>query len=207
MLGIEKRGHVDRLKDWFEQRGLPVLPLGGNASQTLVDDTKRYIWSRTIAVDESLRESDPDLYENATMLGETRFRRDAVLIYAGDLDPSGEDIERDFVKRVGLFEEVRRVALKIEHLYDADYLMFAGNPQGHHAKEFAEKYRNMLPGLAPDHPVTEKIAELDGLFQVEINAMDNDLLRSLFEEALKEFWSGEAYAAAMAHEDEERDKL
>ena len=120
-----------------------------------------------------------------------KYNKRAVLIYAGDLDPSGEDIEREFVERVDLFDEVRRVALKIEQLYDddADYLMFAGNPQGHHAEEFAQKYLDMLPELPPDHPVTEKIDELDGLFQVEINAMDNDLLRSLFEEALKEFWN------------------
>ena len=37
--------------------------------------------------------------------------RPAVLLYAGDFDPSGEDIDRNFVEQVGCFDEVVRVAL------------------------------------------------------------------------------------------------
>ncbi len=181
ILGTEKRGHIERLKDWFsEPLGIPVVPLGGNPSQTLVDDIKRYIQEQG---------------------------RKTILIYAGDLDPSGEDIERDFVQRVGLFDEVHRVALTVDQLYANDYLMFPGNPNGHKANQFKAKYRAMLEFLAADHPVTDKIRELDGLFQVEINAMEDDELRTLFQERIDDFWDDEAFAAVGAREDVERDRL
>ena len=34
-----------------------------------------------------------------------------MLLYAGDFDSSGEDIDRDFVERTGCFDQVVRVAL------------------------------------------------------------------------------------------------
>jgi hypothetical protein len=39
-----------------------------------------------------------------------------VLIYAGDFDPSGEDIDRDFIQRTACFDEVVRVALSLEQV-------------------------------------------------------------------------------------------
>ena len=71
-LGVEKAGLVEQLSDWFDERGLPILPLGGYSSEDFVE---------TVGEDVS------------------RFNRPTVLLYAGDLDPSGEDIDRDFIKR------------------------------------------------------------------------------------------------------------
>ena len=82
-LGVEKNGMVEQLEGWFGRLGLPILALSGYSSQTYVDDVA---------------------YDAA------RDQRDAVLLYAGDFDPSGEDIDRDFVSRSDCFEEVVRVA-------------------------------------------------------------------------------------------------
>ena len=87
-LGVEKAGLSEQLDAWFgDELGVPILALGGYASQSLVDKVRR------------------DIDDSA---------RPAVLIYAGDMDPTGEDIDRDFVHRVGDFDKVIRVALQEE---------------------------------------------------------------------------------------------
>ena len=83
-LGVEKAGIVAQLQEWFGDLGVPVLALGGYGSQTYVDD----------------------------VIADVRgHERPAVLLYAGDHDPSGEDIDRDFIARTDCWDEVRRVAL------------------------------------------------------------------------------------------------
>src|SRR5262249_61990766 len=75
-LGVEKNGLVEQLRGRFDDLGIPVLALGGYSSQTYLDNVAA------------------DIREDADS-------RPAVLIYAGDFDPSGEDILRDAVERVG----------------------------------------------------------------------------------------------------------
>ena len=71
-LGVEKAGIVDQLQSWFGHLGIPVLALGGYSSQTYIDE---------VAQDTTIH------------------NRGAVLLYGGDFNPSGEDIDRDFVER------------------------------------------------------------------------------------------------------------
>ncbi len=83
-LGVEKAGIVAQLEEWFGDFGVPVLALGGYGSQTYVDE----------------------VIADVQATG-----RPAVLLYAGDHDPSGEDIDRDFTERTDCWQQVRRVAL------------------------------------------------------------------------------------------------
>jgi hypothetical protein len=83
-LAVEKEGIVQQLRAWFADLGVPILALHGYASQSYVDDIVADV------------EADG---------------RPAILIYAGDLDPSGEDIQRDFEARTAIFDEVVRVAV------------------------------------------------------------------------------------------------
>src|SRR5664280_1725602 len=83
-LGVEKAGLVAQLEAWFGERGLPVLALSGFASES---------YARQVVDDVRM------------------WRRPAILLYAGDFDPSGEDISRDFVARTGCWYKVIRVAL------------------------------------------------------------------------------------------------
>ncbi len=84
-IGVEKAGFVAQLHSWFGDLGVPIVALGGYASQSYVDE-----------VSADVRRRD----------------RCAVLLYAGDFDPSGQDIDRDFVERTGVFDKVIRVALR-----------------------------------------------------------------------------------------------
>jgi hypothetical protein len=68
-IGVEKAGLVMQLESWFGDLGIPILALGGYSSQTYVDDVVADV-------------EDQD--------------RPAVLLYSGNFDPSGEDIDRDF---------------------------------------------------------------------------------------------------------------
>jgi hypothetical protein len=159
-LGVEKNGIVAQLEDWFGDLGIPILALGGYSSQAYVDEIRDHV------------------------LGQ---ERPAVLIYAGDCDPSGEDIDRDFLARSACFDEVVRIALTAEQV--ATYNL---PPQ---------------PGKLTDSRAGAFIARHGALMQVELDALAPDTLRDLYRDAIADFWDTSAYAAALDRERAERARL
>jgi len=159
-LGVEKNGIVEQLMAWFGDLGIPVLALGGYASQSYVEEVKA-----------AVQEQD----------------RRAVLIYAGDFDPSGEDIDRDFLARTGCFSDVIRVALTADQV--TDYRL---PPQ---------------PGKSSDSRSSQFIARHGRLIQVELDALPPDVLRQLYAAAIADYWDDEAYAEVLALEATERERL
>jgi hypothetical protein len=166
-LGVEKDGMSEQLRAWFsEDLGLPLLPLGGYASQTLVDDVRKDI-------------SDQG--------------RPAALIYAGDHDPTGEDIPRDFEQRVGNFKRVLRMALTPEQVEEYS-LPF--NPD---AEVEAKLERD---------PRAAAFRKRHGaLVQYEMDALPPETLRNLYQAAIDEYWDVDAYEAVLAVEEQERNSL
>ncbi len=159
-LGVEKNGLVAQLEDWFADRGVPILALGGYSSQTYVDE---------IAADVAEQ------------------RRPAVLIYAGDFDPSGEDIQRDFMQRTGCFADVSRVALNAEQVEQYDLPPQMGKATDSRAGGFIQRHGKLV--------------------QVELDALPPDVLRRLYTEALGRYWDTPAYERALAREQAERIRL
>jgi hypothetical protein len=152
-LGVEKAGLVIQLESWFGELGIPVLALGGYSSQTYVDE---------VAVDVR------------------RQGRPAVLLYAGDHDPSGEDIDRDFEKRTACWDKVVRVALSAAQV---------------------EQYQlPPNPGKATDSRAAAFVARHGALVQVELDALDPDDLHGLFDEAIEPFWDTSLYDDVLARE-------
>ena len=159
-VGVEKSGMIVQLRSWFGDLGVPILALGGYSSQTYADDVRE----------------DADDQE-----------RPAVLLYAGDFDPSGEDIPRDFCERADCFDEVRRVALS------AAQVQHYGLPP--------------LPGKSTDSRAAGFVAKHGSLMQVELDALPPDTLHGLYQDALDEFWDVSAYVASMDREAAERAEL
>lgn len=159
-LGVEKNGLVEQLSSWFGDLGVPILALGGYASQSYVDNVRGDVLAR---------------------------ERPSVLLYAGDFDPSGEDISRDFVKRTGCFDEVRRIALLAEQV---------------------ERY-NLPPqlGKATDSRASGFIRRHGRLVQVELDALDPNTLRELFQRAIDDYWDVSAYEESLTLEREERKRM
>ena len=159
-IGVEKRGIVEQLMSWFGGHGIPVLSLGGYSSQTYVDTVKADV---------------------------SASRRPAVLLYAGDFDPSGEDIDRDFTHRTDCFAKVVRVALTPEQI---------------------DQYRlPPQPGKASDSRSAAFTARHGRLMQVELDALPPDVLRQLYTDALGEFWDVSVYRQVVQQESHERDQL
>jgi hypothetical protein len=152
-LAVEKAGLVELVSSWFDHLGLPVLALGGYSSQSYVDMIARDAHARG---------------------------RPAALLYAGDFDPSGLDIERDFVERAGCFDKVQRVALTGEQIDEYDL--------------------PPLPGKATDSRAAAFTARTGRLVQVEVDALDPDVLRRLFATSLADWWDDDAYDRALARE-------
>lgn len=166
-LGVEKAGMSAQLDAWFtDPLGIPHVALGGYASQTLCDQVRRYVedWDRP-----------------------------TVLVYAGDHDPSGEDIDRDFIQRVGVFDEVVRIALTSEQV--TEYAL-PSNPN----PEVAEKLERDSRGPAFEL----RHGYLD---QYEVDALAPEVLQDLYRAAIERFWDDEVYENVMEREAEERDTL
>jgi hypothetical protein len=112
-IGGEKRTLAQQLERWFGELGCPIVVCAGYASQTLCDDVRDAI------------EGDD---------------RPAVLVYAGDFDPSGEDIARDFVNRVSAFAEVVRVAVTAEQIESLALPPMPGKPLDSRAAAFVARH-------------------------------------------------------------------
>lgn len=152
----EKRTLAKQLEDWFGKLGCPIVVCAGYASQTLCDDVRGEV-------------EDDD--------------RRSVLVYAGDFDPSGEDIARDFVDRVGVFDQVVRVAVM--------------------AEQVASLSLPPMPGKARDTRAAGFVARHGHLIQVEVEAVHPNILRELYEGAIEDYWDASAYRVVCDREDEE----
>ena len=160
LLGVEKDGLTSLLSRWFTRYGVPVLALRGYGSQSYVDDVRADV------------EADG---------------RPAVLLYSGDLDPSGEDIERDFIRRAGCFAHVERVALTWEQVE-----------------------RHGLPpqmGKATDSRAASFVERHGALVQVELDALPPDVLRQLYADALGRFVDLSTWRESVERERAERERL
>jgi hypothetical protein len=140
-LAAEKAGIVSQLQAWFGGLGIPVLALGGYASQTYAD---------RVAADVA------------------RQGRPSVLLYAGDFDPSGEDIDRDFIERSGCWCKVVRVVLSASQVHIYRLPVNPGKVTDSRAAAFTERH--------------------GALMQVELDALDPTDLRALFRAAIDGYW-------------------
>lgn len=165
-LGVEKAGLSAQLHSWFDDLGLPIVALGGYASQTLCDAVRR------------------DIEKQA---------RPAALAYAGDLDPTGIDIDRDFVARVGVFDKVIRVALTPEQV-EQYRLPFSFDPE-------------VMEKLEKDPRAAAFKRLYGGLQQYEVDALPPEVLRDLYRSAISEFWDEDAYNEVIAQEDDDVEQL
>lgn len=159
-VGVEKAGMVVQLQSWFTPFGLPILALGGYSSQTYVNDIVRDVGAQ---------------------------QRPAVLLYAGDFDASGEDIDRDLIERTGCFAKVHRIGLTAEQVY---------------------RYRlPENPGKATDSRAAGFVERHGRLVQVELDALPPDELRRLYEAAIADYWDTSVYEAVLVRERSEREQL
>ena len=110
-----------------------------------------------------------------------------MLIYAGDFDPSGEDIDRDLLARTGCFEEVERVALTAGQVEEYDL-----PPQ---------------VGKATDSRAAAFVARHGRLVQVELDALPPNVLRGLYAAAIGHYVDTSAFAASREREGHERAAL
>lgn len=159
-LAVEKNGLVNQLESWFGYYGLPILALGGYSGQSYIDEVRRHVQAQ---------------------------KRPAILLYAGDFDPSGEDIDRDFVERTACWDKIQRVALtpdQVEH--------YGLPPQ---------------PGKTTDSRAQAFTQRHGRLVQVELDALPPDTLKSLFTDAIAQFWDTSTFEAVMETEAAEKTRL
>jgi hypothetical protein len=160
ILGVEKAGVVAQLRSWFDHLGVPILATGGYSSVTL--ETK---------LDE---------------LADTTDFVEHVLIYAGDFDPTGEDIVRNLERYLPSFT-IEQIALTPAQVRRYDLPENTGKESDPRSAGFVAKHGRLV--------------------QVELDALDPDVLRGLYQEAIDQYWDGDAYGASLAREAEDRAAL
>jgi hypothetical protein len=150
----EKATLSEQLSSWFAKPyGIPVVPLRGYSSESL---------ERDIA----------DRFDDGG---------DYVVLYVGDHDPSGVDIEESIAGFVGdYFVDWRRVAVT-PALVDEYHLPEA-------------------PGKASDTRAGAFVARYGKLVQVEVEALDPNALRQLLSDAVADYWDDDAYTAVLERE-------
>jgi hypothetical protein len=116
-----------------------------------------------------------------------RTDRPAVLLYAGDFDPSGEDIDRDFIARTDCWDQVRRVALTAAQVSEYGLPPNPGKVTDSRAKGFVERHGRLV--------------------QVELDALPPEVLRELLSSAIAEFWDDAAHNRTLVQEAADRRTL
>jgi hypothetical protein len=129
----------------------------------------------------------PQTYVDDVIADVAATKRPAVLLYAGDHDPSGEDIDRDFTAGTDCWDDVRRVALTA-----AQVVQYGLPPQ---------------PGKETDSRARGFVERHGRLVQVELDALAPDGLRTLYAQAIAEFWNDAAHETALHREAAERGTL
>jgi len=152
VVAVEKRGLVDQVFRAVGERGWMVVPVAGYGSHTIKHDVAEQV------------EADG---------------RPSVLLYLGDFDASGMDIERDFVAKTDFSSKVIRVALTAEQVAEYDLPTAVDKERDSRAAAFAAQY---------------------GHVQVEIDALPMDLLRDLLIAEVDQWWDRSTWEAVVAEE-------
>jgi hypothetical protein len=180
-IGVEKRGIVAQLSSWFtEPFDIPVIPLAGYLTTPL----RKKIMMECAADD-----------------------RPPVLLYAGDLDPTGIDIYRHVKEEAGVeWYEAEQVALRVTQAEGLEVnTLDKLDKKDSRTVNFLTNYTRLFPD---DAGALDEFATKHGDdFQVELDAIDPDDLRRLFEDALADWHDEEKVEAVRAVEAEDRAKL
>lgn len=162
-LVVEKEAVGAQVRAWFGDLGVRILALKGFCSVPPI-----------LQIQKETAEDE----------------RPAVLLYAGDWDPSGVKIQQDFLKpeKTGrCWDRVVKVALTREQVIEHALPVAMAKKGSHDLQEFAE-------------------AE-GGEYQVELDALPAAVLKQLFQEAIDRFWDTSAYEAVLEREGQERRQL
>jgi hypothetical protein len=152
------------LTGWLAEYGIPVLVVRGFGSQSYADIVR------------DRARSDP---------------RPAALLYLGDFDASGSDIERDWVQRTDCWERAERVLLTDGQVREYQLPPAEGKRDDPRWPGFARRY-----GFDLDRPV-----------QWEVEALEPAELKRLVMEAVDGYIDREILAEVIAEEEQQRAQL
>jgi hypothetical protein len=110
-----------------------------------------------------------------------------VILYVGDFDPTGEDIQRVFAERLNNGAEIIRVAVTPQQVQGYSLPPMPGKATDPRARGFEDRHGRLV--------------------QVEVEALDPNDLRALCDITLSSYWDEAAHQAVLEREGQERETL
>jgi hypothetical protein len=132
-----------------------------------------------------------------------RYDRPAVGLGFFDFDPTGVFIGEDFERHTS-FAKFIRLGVNAGDLGPVDQAAPAGFT--YHGQHY-RLLESITPQTDKDTRTPAFIRRFGHVRQVEMNAMPFDLIKRLYREAVGQWWDPDAYRAALAREEQERDQL
>jgi hypothetical protein len=126
-------------------------------------------------------------YGSTPLLEQIDDEQADVILYVGDFDPTGEDIERVLSSRLSGGTQITRVAVTPEQVREYDLPPMPGKATDPRARGFAARHGELV--------------------QVEVEALDPNDLRALLDNTLSPFWDEGIYQAVVERERRERERL
>jgi hypothetical protein len=112
------------------------------------------------------------------------YGRPAVALYFGDFDPTGVFIPEDFARHTH-FDKLIRLGVNEDQVEQYGLL------------------ESITPQTDKDSRTPAFVGRYGRVRQVEMNAMDFDTVRALYQAAIDQFWNPDAYQAALEREAEQ----
>jgi len=157
---VEKATLVAQVSSWFGDYGIAIAPLRGYSSESF---------------DSVVRRSFDQ---------EREYR----VIYVGDFDPSGEDIERHAQEEIGYdISDWEKVAVTPDTVDDYNLPEAPGKPSDARAGGFVARHGRLV--------------------QVEVEALAPQDLQALIQGSVDRTWDAEAYDEVLVQENEEKARL
>lgn len=189
---LEKNALVSTFKTFLGKRHIRIVPNRGYSSWT-------YAYENCKRLSEMQNEIDMDTDSNGIVTRQDSIEKEIIILYYGDYDPSGDDMDNtlgsmlEYFKRYFRLKNVtfKRVAIKLEHIRKFN---LPSKPTDQQTLEKLERDRRTVKFVSQHNGVLYAV-ELDALL-----AYVPDEFEKMVQESVDEYYDSKIYDELLSRE-------